>query len=193
MRKLTSKDLITIGIFNAVAIVLYLFVGVITMPVPILHSFASQPIAALLNGAVFMLLAQKTGKRGMFFISGILHGIVFSMLMGLYATLILAPAAGLLADIICGDFKSKWRTVISYTLLMLGLYYGQVFFFFFFTDWFMSFFEGNALAHKQSAAERMTGMVFLVTTAAMLATGIIGGYIGTRVFKKHFEKAGVAG
>ena len=117
MKNLNSKDLITIGIFNAVAIVLYISIGILTIPVPFLHIFCVQPLAAILNGTVLLLLVFKVQKKGTFFISGLIQGAVFSLLMGLYASITICPLMGLLADLICGQFKSKFRLITGYSIL----------------------------------------------------------------------------
>jgi energy-coupling factor transport system substrate-specific component len=191
MKGLSSRDLITIGIFNAVSIVLYIVIGIATMPVPLLHILAVQPLAAIVCGAVFLLLATKVQKQGIFLVSGLLYGIIFSILMGLYATLILGPLFGFIADKVCGDYKSSIKMSVGYSVFMLGLYYGQIFFFFFFTDWFLALFEGNALAHKQTVTQVMTGGMLGIMTVVILLTGALGGFIGTKMLKKHFIKAGV--
>lgn len=127
MKALNKKDLINIGIFNAVAVALYFAIGVATSGVPVLHVFGVTPIAALISGAIYLLMVMKVKKKGVFLISGIVQGIVFSLMLGLYASIVIIPLLGFIADMICGNFSAKKLLVTAYGIFMVGIYYGQIF------------------------------------------------------------------
>lgn len=188
---LGPRDFITIGIFNAVGLFLYIAIGLLTISVPVLHLFAVQPLVAIVNGSVFLLLATKVNKKGVFFISGIIQGIVFSLLLGLYATLIIGPLVGFVSDLIWGTSKSKIRLILAYAFFMLGMYFGMVFLFLVFNEWFLSLFKGVALEHKQVAASNTTWLIVMIMILATFIASFLGGLMGSKMLKKHFVKAGM--
>ena len=73
---LTVKDLVTIGIFNALFFVFELIGSLPFAPNPALTFY--QPLGiALLCGPVFLLMVAKVPKRGNIAICGIINGVIW--------------------------------------------------------------------------------------------------------------------
>lgn len=185
------KDLITIGIFNAIARVIYFIASIVFVGVPFLYISLSPIIIALLNGPVFILLLLKTESKNIFFISGVIQGTIFSLIMGLYGTLILGPLFGYIADRVAGNKSGTIRIIFAYSIFITGLYLGQLLLFIIFTDWFLSLYSGSELHHNTTLSNIFTSIVIIFTSLSVFISGIIGGFIGTRMLKKHFIKAGI--
>ncbi|MEO0599485.1 MAG: MptD family putative ECF transporter S component, partial [Chloroflexota bacterium] len=76
---LTTKDLITIGIFSAIYLVAYIVLSSVLFT-PSLF-ILMLPIGALLLGPVYMLYIARTQKLGALTITGILTALVAGLLV----------------------------------------------------------------------------------------------------------------
>ncbi|MEO1646591.1 MAG: MptD family putative ECF transporter S component, partial [Chloroflexota bacterium] len=110
---LTTKDLITIGIFSSIYLVVYIVLSSVLFT-PSLF-ILMLPIGALLLGPVYMLYIARTQKLGALTITGILTALVAGLLV--YGNILIALfnlGIGLLAELCAyvGKYKSfKWNTV----------------------------------------------------------------------------------
>jgi energy-coupling factor transport system substrate-specific component len=110
-----------------------------------------------------------------------------------YYALIVGTISGLIAEFIyrAGNYKSKKLGVIAYAIS--GIYC--------WANYFGIFFNAEAYFSTrqnfgQEYIDAVTGMLPVwmcpVLLVADIVCGLIGGWIGSKVLKKHFEKAGIA-
>ena len=78
-KKLKAKDLINVGIYTAIYIVIFFVVGMLNA-IPVLYPFL-YVLIPLISGIPFMLFLTKTEKFGMVTIMSVICG-VFWFLMG---------------------------------------------------------------------------------------------------------------
>lgn len=97
-QKLQAKDLITVGIFSAIVIVVCMAVSMIGF-IPIFIPLLSI-LVPLIGGIPFMLFLTKVKKFGMVTIMGILFGIIYGLMGGGLWTMAAGPVCGILADLI---------------------------------------------------------------------------------------------
>jgi energy-coupling factor transport system substrate-specific component len=118
--KLSVKDLITLGVLNAVFIFIFSIFGMVLGMLPVTYLFMPAVVAVPL-GAVFMLLMAKVAKTGAFLISGILQGAV-CLFLGVYWPVITAIIiAALIGEVIVqGSYKSFKRIATGYAVLICG-------------------------------------------------------------------------
>ena len=179
---LTVKDLVTTGIFTALLFVFVLVGGVFFATNPVLTFFMPAG-GGLLAGPIYLLLIAKVHKRWSLSIMGVIMGIIW-FVTGMHwafalGYLIMAIVADFVAG--AGQYKSKKLNSLSYIV--------------FFVDpngWAQTML-GNGT--EQSYIDTMqatanTGILIAMFAAAII-TSAISAFVGCKMLKKQFEKAGI--
>ena len=192
-KSLTVKDLVTVGIFSALFLVFALVGGIFFAPNPVLTFY--MPVgSALLCGPVYLLMLARVQKRWAAAILGALLCIVWfvtgmhwAMALGY---LVMGIAADLAAGI--GSYRSRKLNSLSYILLSLG---GTASYLVFFADpdgWARTML-GNGTEQSYIDAMRSTGTVWImvVMLAGTILAAAVSAFIGCKMLKKQFEKAGI--
>ncbi len=192
-KSLTVKDLVTVGIFSALFLVFALVGGIFFAPNPVLTFY--MPVgSALLCGPVYLLMLARVQKRWAAAILGALlcvvwfvTGMHWAMALGY---LVMGIAADLAAGI--GSYRSRKLNSLSYILLSLG---GTASYLVFFADpdgWARTML-GNGTEQSYIDAMRSTGTVWImvVMLAGTILAAAVSAFIGCKMLKKQFEKAGI--
>ena len=119
--KLTGKDLINVGIYSAMTLVIFFVVGLLTaLPVVYPFLFLIWPIVC---GIPMMLYYTKIRKFGMLTITGIIGGIFFYLIGYGWIGLLGWFLGGLLGDVVLkiGGYQKFKVTVLSYACFCLGI------------------------------------------------------------------------
>lgn len=192
-KKLAVKDLIALGVLNAVFIVIFSIVGMILGMFPVTY-LVMPALVAIPLGVVFMLLVAKVAKRGAFLVSGILQGIVF-LLLGIYWPLITAIIIAALAGeiLVQGEYQNFKRIASGYMLLILGYAFGSFSPMVFFADSYRTMAVGRGYdeGYINQLITLLNGPVLAAILAVSAAGALAGAYFGRKVLKKHFIKAGI--
>ena len=188
--KLKVKDLVTIGVFAVIYFVLMFSVGMIGV-VPIL--FLVYPtILGLVTGTPIMLFMAKVRKPWALFILGMISPLVMFAMGHTYVLPTISLIVMLLAELIRrkGGYRSFKYEMISFAV---------------FNTWICGSLMQMLLAKKKyielsmmmgkdyvQTLERLITYpnMVLVYIGAVLG-GIGGAYIGRKILKKHFIKAGI--
>lgn len=192
-KKLNAKDLINIGIFTAIYMVLGIVIACTLGYVPIMFLLLSI-ISPLVGGIPMMLYYSKIKKFGMLMITIIINGLIM-LLTGMgYYTLILGLVFGLFAELIikAANYKSTKMSILSYAVFSITAIGNYV-------PWLFATEEKIASTSATYGAEYTSTVagyftnpwVFVILIAACFAGGLIGGILGTKIFKKHFERSGI--
>lgn len=193
MKKLTTKDFITIGIFTAIWFVVEFACGMLGYIHP--YVVASYVVLLPLAGSIpMMLFYTKTEKFGMISIMSILIAIIMFVTGMGYLGAPLIIASGVLADLIArsGRYKSFKSTVLSY----------GVFCFWICANYFPVIVTAESYRQRlldggfsAEYAEALFSVINVKTIAVLMLLcfvfGCIGSFMGKAVVKKHFEKAGI--
>ena len=189
--KLNAKDLINVGIYTAICAVLVCAVamtGVIPIMMVLLIVFVP-----LLTGIPYMMFLTKVKKFGMILIMNVILG-AFMWITGMsYYALIVGTISGLIAELIyrAGDYKSKWHGIFAFAVS--GLYcWANYFGIFFNSEAYFSTRQNFGQEYIDSVTKMLPVWMCPVLFVVDVVCGIIGGWIGTKVLRKHFEKAGIA-
>ena len=189
--RLVLKDLINIAIFS----VIY-FVGLFVIGTPLgflVVTYLAFPFAvSVVLGIAVMFLLAKVQKPFGLFIFAALPGCLMT-LMGhtpvvAIHSLIVAALAELVRKVL--GYKTVKGSIVGYALMSLWLC-GAFWQIYIFTDQYRALTEkmmGAAYA-QQLVSLPIWIMPILYVTA--FAGGILGGLLGKKVLKKHFEKAGL--
>lgn len=190
---LTVKDLVTTGIFLALFLVFALVGGIFFAPNPVLTFYI--PIgSAFLCGPVYLLLLAKVPKRGAATILGVILCIVWFVTGMHWAMALGYLVMGIAADITAGAgcYKSRKINSLSYILLSLG---GTASYLVFFADpdaWAATML-GNGTEQSYIDTMRSTGStwIMLIMLAGTVIAAAVSAYVGCKMLKKQFEKAGI--
>ena len=190
---LTVKDLVTVGIFSALFLVFALVGGIFFAPNPVLTFY--MPVgSALLCGPVYLLMLAKVQKRWAVTMLGAILCIVWFVTGMHWAMALGYLVMGIAADLAAGSgrYQSKKINSISYMLLSLG---GTASYLVFFAnpDGWAKTMLGNGTEQSYIDTMRATGTLWIIAIklAGTILAAAISAFIGCKMLKKQFEKAGI--
>lgn len=191
MNKLSVKDLITVGIFTVIYLVVF-FVTFMIGYIPFFIPFLGF-ICPIVCGIPFILYVMKIDKFGMVTLTGTILGIAFTV-MG--SGLIMVPFGiifGLIGDFIMKSNGYKaWKSIAwGYAIFSLWMM-GFVVRMFIARD---QYFKEVAQSYGQDYVNVLKSITPLWTLPVMFILtvigGLIGAWLGKKMFSKHFKKAGL--
>ena len=191
---LTAKDLVTIGIFSALFLVFALVGGIFFAPNPVLTFY--MPVgSALLCGPVYLLMLAKVQKRWAAAILGAILCIVWFVTGMHWAMALGYLAMGVIADLVAGtgNYQSRKINSLSYILLSLGGT-GSYLVFFANPDGWAKTMLGNGTEQSYIDTMRSAGntWILIVMLAGTVLAAAVSAFIGCRMLRRQFEKAGIA-
>lgn len=190
--KLQAKDFITIGIYAAILAAISLVVS-FTMFIPIFIAISAFLIPVV-DGIPFMLFTTKIKKFGMISIMGTLAGIINCVLgMGIY-TIPSGIIFGLLADIVLfsGNYKSRIKAVLSYGVYSMWIIGNYITIILTRESYYEMLLEGGVTPeYLDGVSKYVPDQSVIWLLIASFIGGIVGGLIGLRMHRKHFERAGI--
>ena len=192
-KSLTIKDLVTTGIFSAIFLVFTMIGGIFFAPNPVL-TFYMPMAAALLCGPVYLLMIAKVQKRWSVTILGIIMGIIWFVTGMHWAFSLGYIGMGIIADLVAGagDYRNKAVNLLSYMLMSLGGVYTYVVFFIDPQGWASTMLEnGTEQSYIDTMSASAPSWLLAVIIIGTLAIAAFSGWIGGKLMKKQFEKAGI--
>lgn len=191
---LQTENFITIGVFSLIYFAVAFIIGGIAQMTPITFPFMPM-IVAIFTGSVFMLYAAKTPKKGAVFILGILAGLLLFITGMFWMMSVFFIVLGFIADRVAasGNFKSFRKNLTAYCIFALapmGAYLPMAIM----PAQFDEFMRKKGNVSSFSNIIHSIGANWWAIPAMLLGTlicAIIGGMIGKKLLKKHFEKAGI--
>ncbi|MDD4844421.1 MAG: MptD family putative ECF transporter S component [Anaerotignum sp.] len=191
--KLNVKDLITTGIFSAL-LFLALLIGGIPFGINPVTTFYMPFGSALLGGPILLLLIAKVRKRGAVMIAGILSGIIF-IAIGMHWAIGLGCAlGGIIGDFIAGigKFKNMKLNTLAYVLVSLGSTGTFICYFADPQSWNTYMLNGKTSeGYIQTMSANAQGWMLPVILIGTVLIACFSGFVGTKLLKKQFEKAGI--
>ena len=191
-RGIGVRDLVTCAIFTVIYFIVFFACGM-TGLIPIMAFLFPLPLA-LVSGISQMLFYTKVRSFGMVTIMGALLGLI-SFLMGYGPIgLCFGIVCGLIADLIlrAGGYKSLKCSVASHCVFSLWVIGTML------PMWILgqAYFEpyrasqGDAFVNESLAY--LSGGMLVIVVVGIIVCALIGAAIGTKVLRKHFERAGIA-
>lgn len=193
--KLNAKDFIFIGIFGAVALLIFFVTGALAA-LTLFGTVANIPITLFFVSIAFMLLASKVRKPGVFLIMGtiiVLPGFMAANGIGVGLSIL----GWLIAEIVASKmkYKDKISIVIPYVigstlqsaLFTLPMYISH-------GEYFV---QRKEILHLTDEALQQylqfmgSWGMYGSMVALTVITSLLGAFISMKILKKHFEKAGV--
>ena len=191
--RFTAKDLINIGVFTVIYMIVVVVLGQLGALLPITQVLGPLYIP-LVAGIPFMLFLTRVKHFGMVTIMGWLIGlIILATGQGYWVLVIaifLAPASDWI--MLTGKYHSWTRSLWGYVVFALPMI-GTVLPLFVARNAFIAKVGGLKDAAWISAVEAMSPMWMLPVMVVMIVVGAIAGaFLGRAMLKKHFERAGIA-
>ena len=191
---LSVKDLVTTGIFSALMLVFTMAGGMFFAPNPIL-TFYMPMGCALLCGPVYLLLVAKVHKRWSITILGVIVGFFF-FVTGMHWSMALGNVGmGIIADITAGfgNYKNKKLNALSYMLFMLSNTFTYLIFFIDRDKWISAMLKkGTDASYIETMSSSAAPWMPVLIVGGTLLVAAFSAWVGSKMLKKQFEKAGIA-
>jgi energy-coupling factor transport system substrate-specific component len=189
--KLTTRDLITLAVFSVIFSLIILacnFIGAI----PILHPFA-MGIALIPAGIVWMYLRVKIAKPGAIVIQVSVLALIMIALGSIWLLTLGMVIGGVLAEIITQARKKSYRKItIGYIVYGICSTACANLPPLVARDYFYNASVTNMdPALLNEIIGFMTGPIVAASIVVSIICSLLGAYIGRRMLKKHFERAGI--
>ena len=193
--RLETRDFISVGIFSLIYAVVAFVVGGVAQMTPVTFPFMPM-IVALFTGTVFMLYVAKIPKRGALSILGVIAAILLFVTGMFWMMSAFFLVFGIVADGICasGGFRSFRKNLAAYCVMALaplGAYVPMVVM----PEQFDAFMRSKGDVASFEGIIHAIGGTWWILPALVAGTvvcALIGGFIGKKLLRKHFEKAGIA-
>ena len=191
MKKLQGKDLINIGIFTAIYFVIVFAVGMLGY-IPIFIPLLSV-LVLLIGGIPMMLYFSKINKFGMLTITGLLCGVLMLVTGMGYWSVLTGLIFGIIGDFMLKGFnyKNGKMEIVTYGVFSVWIVGNFIPVFIARDSYYQQLLEGWGKEYADTLMRYMPTWIVPVLIIAALVSGLIGGMFGRKIFKKHFERAGI--
>ena len=192
-RKLTGKDVITIGIYSAIYFVMN-FAAMIPGFIPLFWILLAGT-AAILTSIPFLLMAVKVPKPGAVLIMGFITAFLY-FITGQFTVLILITM--LIACVLSETYRYitkyalKFRNlVVAFILFSYGMVGSPLALFVYRESFLAQISETMSRKYVVAISSYITTPMLILLLVSPIVGGLLGALIAKRMFKKHFEKAGI--
>lgn len=182
------KDIATIAVLGVIGFALGMGVGMITGMFGALSMYVSAGFVAFFVGPVYVIMARKVQKRGTAFCFWLIYGVLYA-LMGFAVATPLCLIAGIVAEIIAGDYGSKKRVWLSFSASMfIYSMHMIVFVLVLGSDGLATFVESISLEQAQQMVAMYTVDMMVACVLINIVTELLAGRFGVFINDKFFEK-----
>ena len=186
---LKGKDLTNVGLFSAIycaASIVIFMLGFIPFFLPLYTVFIP-----VFSGIVFMLFLTKVKKFGMIFLMSLLLGIIMLLTGMSFYALIVGSITGLISEFVyrSGNYKSAGKAILTNGTFSIWIW----------SNFIPLFLNPDAYFAKRSFSDDYAKTIqnllppwmCPVLLVSCFAFGLLGGLLGRKILRKHFEKAGI--
>ena len=190
-RRLEVYDLITLGIFSALFVLVLTLTAAVMGVVPFTFLFFAA-VSAVPCGLIYAYLTAKIPKPGVILI---LSGSLALVFLGTYGASPFVLAGGLAADLVSSSrgYRSFAANAVGYVVFFVAIWLGFVLPMVLATDSYVRALsaEGYAGDSVRVMIDWITGPMFFVVLAATVAGSVFGICYGRRLLKRHFIRSGI--
>ena len=189
--RLEVRDFVTIGVFGVIYFVCMFAVGMMGV-VPILYLLYPM-VFGVVGGPIVLLFMAKVQKPWAL----VIFGMITPIIMFLFGHTLLVPGVALVTMLVAegirriGKYRSLRYNMLAYvvmaTILCSSLLQMLVM-----KELYLQLTEAEMGREYTEALEKLISVrnMGLVYLGAVLG-GIVGAFLGRKLLKKHFEKAGI--
>ena len=192
-RKLTGKDVITIGIYSAIYFVMN-FAAMMTGLIPLLWILLPGTVA-ILTGIPFLLMVVKVPKPGAVLIMGLITAFLY-FVTGQFTVLILITMliACVLSEVYryITKYNLKFSNLaVAFILFGYGMAGSPLALFVYRESFLAQISETMSQEYVVAISSYITTPMLILLLVSPIAGGFLGALIAKGIFKKHFKKAGI--
>lgn len=192
-QKLSVKDLITTGVFSAIIFLCISLSGGPFAMFPALTFY--YPVgASLFAGPAFLLMVAKVPKPGPIFIAALLMAI-FCYVTGMHIGMTVGYlSGGLIADLTAWtkQYRSVKMNMLAYVIFCLGGTGTYLAYFLNQQAWMSTMLEkGTPQEYIDTMLSSVNYWVMVTMLVGTVLVALLSGFIGSRLLKKQFERAGI--
>lgn len=193
--RLGTRDLINVGVFAALYFVVVFGTGMLGIIAPWVM-FLGYALGILLNGIVIALYVSRTPKFGALGLIGLINGLLFWATGHPWFTPILAPLLGLAGDAILAarrrDGLSAKRFPLAYAVMSLWYIVPLLPIVLDPAGYWQYVNETMGADYSRRMQDLFQAWVLPAWAVGILILGLLGGMIGVRATRRHFERSGLA-
>ena len=188
---LQGKDFITIGIFGLLLFVSF-FVFAMVLGMNANAFWFTHACGSIPGGIVWMYVAGKVNKRGAIAAMGAITAVVGLLLGMFWAGPVGIVIGAVIAEFICGvgERRTTLRCCVGFAAFTLCFWAGQMSMLFFAGSSYVDMVVASGMSREYGEAlvAFMQSPLILVSLAATAVVPLFGGWIGSKMFKKHFAR-----
>ncbi|MEL6981470.1 MAG: MptD family putative ECF transporter S component [Actinomycetota bacterium] len=191
--RLSTRDLITIGIFSAVYLVGYVILSSVLFT-PWLFILL-LPVGALLMGPVYLLFVARTQTPFAITTMGLLAALIAGLLV--YGNVLIAVVnlgVAVIADAIAfaGRYRNLTLNVVSYVVMSFWVV-GQVGPMWVARDWWrdLTVNSGYSADFADGSLDLATPLTLTILVAATIAAALVSSFAARNMLDRHFRRAGL--
>ncbi|WP_431930073.1 MptD family putative ECF transporter S component [Nonomuraea jabiensis] len=191
---MSPKDLINIGIFGALYLVVLYAINMLGFASPI-AVLISLPASIVACGIPFMLFLTRVRHAGMVTIFALITAGILLLTGHPPISFAITLVCALVAEAIiwAGRYRSRRLSVLAYAAYsawyvgpMMPIFYAPA-------DYFSSpSMQMMGADYTSQMQALLSPAVLIAFDLSTVAFGLLGGLLGLRLMRKHFEKAGLA-
>ena len=190
--KLNAKDLINVGIYTAIYLVVFFAIGMLNA-IPILYPL-EYILSPIVTGVPFMLFLTKVEKFGMVSIMGTILALFWYLMGYTYIPTITYILTGVLSDLVfsLGKYKSFKFDIIGYWIFSCGMLGCAAPMWLMSSTYMEQVREAMGDEYVAGISKYMPSWMGFAGIGIILVSSVIGTLLGRKMLKKHFERAGIA-
>ncbi|WPF66754.1 MULTISPECIES: MptD family putative ECF transporter S component [unclassified Corynebacterium] len=189
---LSGRDLVTVGIFTVILAVINVLCNAIGVFGPEVQPFGAVT-AVIINGIPFALFIRRVQGFGLVTITATLLSLISGLLGDAFVGVPIAFLLGLLADLIIrsGGYRDARRTILGYGIF--GIYpIGSLLPLLFMRDDIVArYAEHSDPEWAQRFSDFLSTPMIVAMIVILFVAALIGGWIGQRVLRSYFSRAGL--
>ncbi|WP_433443799.1 MptD family putative ECF transporter S component [Nonomuraea sp. CA-141351] len=192
--RMSPKDLINIGIFGALYLVVLYAINMLGFAGPI-AVLISLPASIVACGIPFMLFLTRVRHAGMVTIFALITAGILMLTGHPPISFAITVVCALIAEAIiwAGRYRSRRLSVLAYAAYS-AWYVGPMMPIFYAPDDYFSSPSMQAMGADYTSQMQalLSPTVLIAFDLSTVVFGLLGGLLGLRLLRKHFEKAGLA-
>ena len=192
---LKTRDFINIGVFTVIYIIVFYGAGMLGTAAPWMM-FVGWTIGILLDGIVVILLLARTPKMGTLTILGVFVALI--MLPGGHSPFVLlgCPVLGFVADMVQSEMGranrlDPKRGIAAYTIFTLWFMVPLLPYLYASEAAFAQVEQGLGKGYADQMRALFQPWILGIWAICIVILALLGGFLGTRIGKKHFQRAGL--
>ena len=192
--RLTTRDLVTVGVFTAVIFVVYFATSVIGFVSPLLV-FLGGFLGVLMSGIVCAVYIFRVPKFGALTTMSVLMGVVLLLAGHAWITPVVSVLTGVCADlvVVSGPLSGLPKRIPWAHACFAGFLIGPMLPILFAPGPYIAELRGRmGEAYASQAESFFTPWALLAYFLFVFVFAWVGGWLGVRVTRRHFARAGLA-